>query len=38
VNDPDSAYNGKRMRNGWKNSSAPWTYDGNPDLLWLPKP
>ncbi len=23
------------MRNGWKNS-APWTYDLNPELVWLP--
>ena len=25
VEDPDSVYNGKRMKNGWKNS-APWVY------------
>ena len=25
VNDPESVYYGKRMKNGWKNS-APWTY------------
>ena len=35
VNDPDSVYNGKRMKNGWKNS-APWTYDLDPALVWLP--
>ena len=35
VDDPESVYHGKRMRNGWKNS-APWTYDLNPDLVWLP--
>ena len=35
VNDPDSAYRGKRMKNGWKNSGAPWTYDVNPELLWV---
>jgi rhodanese-related sulfurtransferase len=31
VNDPGCAYHGKRMRNGWKNSGSPWTYDVNPD-------
>ena len=35
VDDPGSAYLGKRMRNGWKNSGSPWTYDVDPDLLWL---
>jgi len=35
VDDPESAFYGKRMRNGWKNS-APWTYDLNPELVWLP--
>ena len=34
VDDPGSAYHGKRMRNGWKNAGAPWTYDCRPDLLW----
>jgi rhodanese-related sulfurtransferase len=36
VNDPESAYHGKRMKNGWKNSGLPWTYDVNLDLFWLP--
>jgi rhodanese-related sulfurtransferase len=35
VDDPESVHCGKRMRNGWKNS-APWTYDLNPALAWLP--
>jgi len=35
VDDPGSAYHGKRMRNGWKNSGSPWTYDVDPELLWL---
>ncbi len=35
VEDPESVYHGKRMRNGWKNS-APWTYDLDPELVWLP--
>jgi len=35
VNDPGSVYHGKRMKNGWKNSGSPWTYDVNPDLIWI---
>ena len=35
VDDPGSVYHGKRMRNGWKNSGAPWTYDVNPELIWI---
>ena len=35
VDDPTSYYDGKRMKNGWKNSGAPWTYDCEPDLLWI---
>ena len=27
VKDPESAYLGKRMKNGWKNSGVPWTYE-----------
>jgi len=23
---PESAYDGKRMKNGWKNSPAPWRH------------
>jgi len=34
VNDPESVYNGKRMRNGWKNYGLPWTYALNPELVW----
>jgi len=34
VDDPASYYHGKRMKNGWKNSGAPWTYDCDPGLLW----
>ena len=26
VKDPGSYYSGKRVKNGWKNSGAPWTY------------
>ena len=35
VEDPESIYHGKRMRNGWKNST-PWTYSLDPKLVWLP--
>ena len=28
--------NGKRLINGWKNSGAPWTYEMDPDLMYLP--
>jgi rhodanese-related sulfurtransferase len=34
VDDPTSAYHGKRMKNGWRNSALPWTYDCDPALLW----
>jgi rhodanese-related sulfurtransferase len=37
VNDPESVYHGKRMKNGWKNSGLPWTYDVNMDLFWFSK-
>jgi len=30
--DPESAYHGKRMRNGWKNAGLPWIYDPDPEL------
>ncbi len=35
VDDPESIYHGKRMRNGWKNA-VPWTYKLDPKLVWLP--
>ncbi len=34
VDEPGSVYLGKRMKNGWKNSGSPWTYDCDPELLW----
>ena len=36
VDDPGSVNHGKRMKNGWKNSGSPWTYDVNPELTGLP--
>ena len=38
VKDPENLYHGKRMKNGWKNSGAPWTYDVNPEQVRIPKP
>ena len=35
ISDKDSYYNGKRMKNGWKNSGAPWTYDVDPNLAFF---
>jgi hypothetical protein len=32
VNDPESVFHGKRMKNGWKNS-APWVYDFDPEKI-----
>ena len=34
VDDPGSVFNGKRMRNGWKNS-APWVYTIDPEKIIL---
>ncbi len=36
VDDPASVFNGKRMRNGWKNS-APWVYTLDPEKFILEK-
>jgi rhodanese-related sulfurtransferase len=35
VDDPESAYFGKKMKNGWKNCGLPWTYSFDPDLMWV---
>ncbi len=32
VKDPESVFDGKRMKNGWKNS-APWVYDIDPEKV-----
>jgi len=37
IKDEGSYFNGKRMRNGWKNSGVPWTYALDPDLMYLPE-
>ena len=36
VKDPQNVFHGKRMKNGWKNAGAPWTYDVNPELMVAP--
>ena len=36
VKDPDSVFDGMRMKNGWKNSGLPWTYDIDPARMKLP--
>ena len=33
VKDSQSYFYGKHMRNGWKNSGAPWTYSLDQDLV-----
>ncbi len=37
VNDPESVFHGMRMKNGWKNSGLPWTYDLDPEQMKLPE-
>ena len=37
VDDPDSVFAGKRLRNGWKNSGLPWTDKLTPDRMLLPR-
>jgi rhodanese-related sulfurtransferase len=36
VKDPDSVFDGMRMKNGWKNSGLPWTYEIDPARMTLP--
>jgi rhodanese-related sulfurtransferase len=37
VCDPESMFQGQRMKNGWRNSDLPWTYEIVPDRILLPK-
>ena len=37
VDDPASVFHGQRLKNGWKNSGVPWTYDLSPERMLLPK-
>ena len=36
VDDPDSVFFGMRLKNGWKASGLPWTYDLDPERMTLP--
>ena len=36
VKDADSVFDGMRVKNGWKNSRLPWTYDIQPERMLLP--
>jgi rhodanese-related sulfurtransferase len=36
VKDPESVFVGQRMKNGWKNSGCPWTYELVPERMLLP--
>ena len=33
IDDPLSVFNGQRLRNGWKNSGLPWTYEPDPERI-----
>ena len=35
--DDESVFHGKPMKNGWKNSGCPWTYDLAPDRMLFPE-
>lgn len=37
VAEPDSVFVGQRLKNGWKNSGCPWTYELTPEKLLLPE-
>jgi rhodanese-related sulfurtransferase len=37
VKDPANVFKGQRMKNGWRNSGLPWTYELNPKLMYLEK-
>jgi rhodanese-related sulfurtransferase len=37
VEDPASVFLGQRLKNGWKNSGCPWTYELTPDRMVLPE-
>jgi rhodanese-related sulfurtransferase len=37
IKDPQSPNQGKRMKDGWRISNLPWTYDLDIDLIYLPQ-
>ncbi len=36
VRDPESVFDGMRMKNGWKNAGLPWTYELDRERMALP--
>jgi rhodanese-related sulfurtransferase len=38
VEDPGGVFSGQRLRNGWKNSGCPWTYELTRERMVLSKP
>ena len=38
VDDLTSVFHGQRLKNGWKNSGAPWTYKPSPERMVLTNP
>ncbi len=36
LKDPESVFDGQRMKNGWKNSNLPWTYEIDRAQMILP--
>ncbi len=36
IKDEESYFNGKRVKNGWKNSGSPWTYDLDAKFIYTP--
>lgn len=38
ITDNESVFVGKRLKNGWKNSGLPWTYNIDPKLILIPEP
>ncbi len=37
IDDPESVFDGMRMKNGWRNSGLPWTYELDPAQMLLPE-
>jgi rhodanese-related sulfurtransferase len=37
IKDPDSVFDGWRLKNGWRNAGIPWTYKLNPEIVRIPK-
>jgi rhodanese-related sulfurtransferase len=37
VKDSDSVFQGQHLKNGWKNSGCPWTYELTPERMLMPR-